>query len=563
MSGRVVMLALLAITAVLIVMPIGVLGIGSFLTDPPRAMHFDWSQLTLGNYSAILDSQGFGLMLARTLGAALGGTVGAVVIGVGLAWLTTRTDVPGRGGLSAVAVMPMFVPPLVGAFAWDILASPRSGMINILLRSAGISFNFNAYTVAGITFVFAIYYAPYVFLLVSAALRNMDPVLEEASALSGAGRLRTALQITVPLALPAVMSSSLMVFILLVQVFAIPVVLGEPGNIQFISQRIWAMVGFSPPQINVASALGMMLLALTLCLVLMQRAVLRRRSYVTVAGKGLRPRVVELGAARWPLALLGYGYLLLVAVLPYFALAFIALRRNLFFSNVAQMFNLKQFNFDQFIRVIYDPFVQLSLKNSLWVALGTVVFGCSLYFAVAYVIERTKLRGRRLLSLIAAMPLAIPGLILGLGYLWSWVSIPVGLTGTLWIIIMSYIAQFAPQGVYAISAALVQIHPELEESSRLSGAGMLATLRRIVLPLAWPGLLSAIILLVVMSFRELSAVLFLYSTNTVVFALSMFDDWVRGANGLVAVMALLQSVIVLAVVLTGQLVGKRPTDTVL
>jgi iron(III) transport system permease protein len=165
-----------------------------------------------------------------------------------------------------------------------------------------------------------------------------------------------------------------------------------------------------------------------------------------------------------------------------------------------------------------------------------------------------------MLSVIATMPIAIPGIILGLGYLWSWISIPVGISGTLWIIILSYVAQFTPQGVYAISAALIQIHPELEEGSRLCGAGLLETLRRIVLPLAWPGLLSAIILLVVMSFRELATALFLYTTQTVVFSLSMFDDWVRGATGLVAVMALVQSVIVLAVVVSGQMVRRKQID---
>jgi iron(III) transport system permease protein len=560
MSGRMVVTLLLAITTALIVVPIGVLAVGSFLTEPPRAFHFDWAGLTLHNYVEVFASPGFDRMLALTLGAALVGTFGAMVIGVSLSWLAVRTDVPGRPVLNAIAIMPMFVPPLVGAFAWDILSSPRSGIINVLLRGANIPLVVNIYTVPGIAFVFSIYYAPYVYLLVSSALRNMDPVLEEAAALSGAGRLRTAVEITLPLVLPALMSSGLMVFVLLVQVFAIPVVLGEPGNIQFISQRIWAMVGFSPPKINVASALGMLLLLLTVVLVLLQQRVLSRRSYVTVAGKGLRPKVVDLGAARWPLAILGYAYLLLVVLLPYAALLFIALRRNLFFSTVTQMFDLRQFNLAQFETVLEDPLVQLSLRNSMLVASGTVALGCTLYFAIAYVVHRTRLPWRKMLSVIATMPIAIPGIILGLGYLWSWISIPVGISGTLWIIILSYVAQFTPQGVYAISAALIQIHPELEEGSRLCGAGLLETLRRIVLPLAWPGLLSAIILLVVMSFRELATALFLYTTQTVVFSLSMFDDWVRGATGLVAVMALVQSVIVLAVVVSGQMVRRKQID---
>ncbi len=562
-SGRAVVAALLAITFVLIVVPIGVLAIGSFLSEPPRALHFDWSGLTLRNYIEVLGSGNFAQMVGLTVGSSLVGTVGAVCIGTGLAWLAVRANMPGRGVVHAVAVMPMFVPPLVGAFAWDILSSPRSGILNVILRSAGIPLVINIYSVAGISFVFAIYYAPYVYLLVAAALRNMDPVLEDASALSGAGRLRTAAQITLPLVLPALLSSSMMVFVLLIQLFAIPVVLGEPGGITFVSQRIWELVGFSPPKINAASALGMLLLLLTVALVLIQQRLLSRRSFVVVSGKGLRPKSVDLGALRWPVAIVTYVYLLAVVLLPYAALLFIALRKNLFFSTVQQMFRLNQFDLSQFERVLADPFVQLSLWNSLLVAAGTVVIGCALYFAIAYVVNRTRLPGRRALQLIASMPIAIPGIILGLGYLWSWISIPVGISGTLWIIILSYVAQFTPQGVYAISASLLQIHPELEEGSRLCGAGMLYTLRRIVAPLAWPGLLSAIILVVVLSFRELATALFLYTTNTVLFSLTMFDDWIRGATGLVAVMALVQSVIVLAVVAAGQLVRRKDIQPVL
>ena len=549
---------LLILLSVLIVLPVGVLVIGSFLSDAPRALHFDWTGLTLTNYRDVLAADRFAALVAATLGVALAGTVGAVVLGAGMSWLAVRTDVPGRRALDVVAVMPLFVPPLIGAFAWDILASPRSGILNIVLRSSGVPVRLNIYSFAGIGFTYAIYYAPYVYLFAAAALRNMDATLEEAAAMSGAGRVRVLRQITLPLVAPALLSSGLLVFVLLLELFAIPAVLGEPGGLHFVAVRIWDLIGFSPPKVNQASALGVLMLVTTVVLVLVQQRVVARRSYVTVSGKGQRVRPVTLGAARWPAAVVAFGYLLLVVILPYAALLFIALRKNIFFSSLAAMANPAQLSLAQFGVALSDPVVVGTLWNSLAVSAGTTLIGSVLYFTVSYIVNRTRLPGRRALDLVTVLPVAIPGIIIGLGYLWSWISLPVGLYGTLWILILAYVSQFAPQATRAIAGSLVQIHAELEESSRLCGAGLVTTLRRIVVPLARPGIVSAMILLFVLSFRELATALFLYTSNTQLFSLAMFDFWQRGSTGLVAAMALIQSAILLAVVLLGQLLRGNP-----
>ena len=557
--GRVFVTLLLVVTSLLIVLPVAVLAIGSFLSEPPRALHFAFSGLTFGNYIAVLGSPGFWRLLATTITLAVVGTAGAVVFGVALAWLAVRTDVPGRRILEAVAITPMFIPPLVGAFAWDILASPKSGIINILARSIGIPQAVNVYSLTGIGFVFAIYYCPYVFLFVAAALRNMDAVLEEAARMVGAGRLRTIVDITIPLILPAFWSAGLLVFVLLIEIFAIPAVLAEPGGIHVLSVRIWELVGFTPPKVNEASALGVLLLLITVTLVLLQNRVLAQRSFITVSGKGQRREPTSLGAWRWPLCALGFTYLVIAVLLPFLALLLIALRRNLFFANAKALFDPAQFSFAQFGVAFGDPVVRLSLANSLLVSCGTIMLGCTLYFAVAYTVHRTRLPGRRALDIISIMPVAIPGLIIGLGYLWSWITLPIGLYGTVWIIILAYISQFSPQGVRAIAASLVQIHPELEECSRLCGAGMLRTLRHVVIPLAWPGVLAAMILLLVLSFREFATALFLYTSATQVFSLTMFDVWERGSTNLVAAMALIQAGMLLSIVLVGQRFSRGAT----
>ena len=560
LSGRGLFMALLlAGLAFLIILPVFALVIGSFLPTPPRALAIDWSGLSLANYREILAGGGFLALLRVTLSAAVIGTAGALIIGTSLAWLAIRTDVPGRTFLENIAILPMFVPPLVGAFAWDILASPRSGIINIALRSIGLEGGLNIYSFGGIGFVFAIYYAPYVHLFVAAALRNIDPVHEEAAAMCGASRWRCLLQITLPLVSPALLSSGLLVFVLLIELFAIPAILGEPGNLHFISVRIWEMVGFTPPKVNQASALGVLMLVITVTLVLIQYRVLGKRSFTTVSGKGLRPDLVTLGAARWPLALLGFGYILFVVLMPYAALLFIALRKNLFYATLGALVDIRQISLDQFGLAFSDPVVRASFVNSLLVSFGTVAIGSVIYFTVAYVVHRTRLAGRRALDLIAVLPVAIPGLIIGLGYLWTWISLPIGIYGTLWIIILAYVSQFSPQGVRAISGSLVQINPELEESSRLCGAGLAYTLRRIVVPLAWPGILSAMILLLILSFRELATALFLYTSTTQVFSLTMFDFWLRGSTNLVAVMALVQTLVLNLLVLLARRIRRERT----
>lgn len=562
MPGHAVVVALIIILSALIILPISVLVIGSFLTEPPRALQFSWSGFTFANYIEVLSDPEFRSLVATTILVAAAGTMGAMVIGVGLAWVAVRSDVPGRGGIASIAVLPMFIPPLVGAFAWDILGSPRSGLINLALRSISLPPLIDIYSLAGISFVFAIYYAPYVYLFVSSALRNMDPTLEEAAAMSGASRFVTLTRISLPLIAPALLSAALLVFVLLIALFAIPAVLGEPGNLRVMSVRIWELIGFAPPKVNQASALGVLLLILTVVLVLLQHQVLSGRNFVTVAGKGMRPRTTPLGVLRWPVAAFAYGYLLIAVLLPYAALALIALRKTLFFSSLSAAFNPAQFTFDHFITAFHDSVVRLSFQNSLTVSLTAMILGCALYFAAAYIIHRTRLTGRRAIDIIIVIPIAIPGIIIGLGYLWSWITIPIGIYGSLWIIIFAYIGQFSPQGVRSISTSLIQIHPELEESARVSGAGFLYTLRRVVIPLAWPGLLSGMILVMVLTFRELATALFLYTTSTQVFSLTMFDFWARGATNLVAVMALFQSLVLLVLVVIGNRLKRGHEQTI-
>lgn len=541
----------------LILLPVLILVLGSFLSEPPRALQIDLGGLTLNNYREVVADPEFLLMLANTVKAAVMGTLGAVFVGIVLAWMVSRTNVPGRKFIEYSAVLPMMMPPLVGAFAWDILGSPQSGILNILYRSTGLEGGINLYSMAGICFVFIIYYSPYVFLFTTAALKNADASLEEAAAMCGAGRLRVVLQITLPLVLPAILSAALMVLVLLIEIFAIPAVLAETAHIKFISVQIWKMIGFAPPKVNQASALGVMLITITIVLVMVQHKLTSKQSFVTVSGKGSRPRVMEFGGIRWLFSGIAFTYLMIAVILPYFALLFISTKGSLFFSTASQMLDTSDLTLDYFREAMRDPVITHSLINTLLVCAGTVVIGVVLYFAIAYVVHKTALRGRRLIDIISVIPIAVPGLIIGLGYLWSWISIPIGLYGTLMIIILAYVSQFTPQGSRAIGGSLIQIHKELEESSRMCGGGFFYTMRRVVIPLCMPGIFAAMVLLLVLSFRELATALFLYTAKTQVFSLVMLDMWLRGSTNYVAVLAIFQVSVLLVIYIAGSILRQR------
>ncbi|WP_432974727.1 ABC transporter permease [Dactylosporangium sp. CA-233914] len=547
----------LAVLMVLIVFPVGVLVLTSFFEKPPTALHFDFATFTFGNYVDVVGDTQFLRATATTLLSAGGGTIGAFLIGSTQAWLVVRTDLPGRRVLGVAAILPMFLSPLVGAFVWDLLGSPNTGIINLLLESVNLPRFFNIYNIPGIILVFSIYYSPYVYLFVSTAFRNMDPSFEEASLISGASMARTMWSVTLRLAWPALLSSCLMVFVLLIQLFSVPAVLGPPGGHTFLAVKIWDSVSIAPAQYGQGAAIGVFLLVMTAGLVAGQNRVMKGVNYTTVGGKSTQPRQMRLGWSKPLWIAVGVLYVLIAVLLPYGTLLLTSFRRGLYYRTVGEMLDPESLGLYHYTKMFSDPGVQKSLMNTAWVGLGAIAVGLVIYFAVSYIVQRTKLPGRRWLDYLAVLPIAVPGLVMGLGYLWSWITLPVGVYGTLWILILAYVSLFAPQGVRMISSSFAQIHPELEESSRIAGASFFYTLRRVVAPLSRHALLAAGVLILILSVRELAIPLFLSNANTGVLAITLFNYWDRGAIGLVAALSVLQAVILLVLMTASEILERR------
>src|ERR1700712_1255494 len=501
---------LLPILGFLVVYPVLMLLLGALTDTNPVIDGFGVFRLSLANFITVLSNPNVGEALLNTLIACGGGTAVAVIIGLTFSWIVVRTNTPCKGFIAAASILPLFAPPLVAGVAWAILGSPKTGLINTLFKWIGLDWRVDLYSLSGLVFVFGIYYAPYVYMFTSSALRNMDPSLEEAAEISGASAFATLFSVTFPLIMPAIVSGMLLSFIVMLGIYGIPAVLGAPANINVLTTYIFKLTNWSPPLYNTAAAVAILLMMVTGFLVFLQQKVLSGRSYTTVAGKAFRPRNLNLGPWRWFTLGLAVVYLIVVVVLPSLAIIVAAFRKFMFIRDVGSLFDMRQYSLMHFNSIFDNPLTLKSIYNALEVGIITAIVGGTLAFAIGYTIHRTHVAGRRGLDLISTIPVAIPGLVVGVAYLWAWIGIPGGLYGTIWILALAFIARFIPDTVKALSTSFLQIHRELEEAAWVCGKGMFGTIRTIVLPLARPGVIASMTLLFVLAIRELGSSLFLY-----------------------------------------------------
>src|SRR5437016_5464258 len=534
---------LLAILGFLVIYPVLTLLLGALTDTNPVVEGLRLDRLSIANFLTVLKNPNVAEALSNTLIVCAGGTLIAVAIGLLFSWIVVRTNTPFKGIIAAASILPLFAPPLVAGVAWSILGSPKTGLINTLFKWAGLDWRVDFYSLSGLVFVFGIYYAPYVYMFTSSALRNMDPSLEEAAEISGASAFSTLFSVTFPLIKPAIVSGMLLSFIVMLGIYGIPAVLGAPINLSVLTTYIFKLTNWSPPLYNTAAAVAIILMAVTGLLVFVQQKVLSGRSYTTVAGKAYRPRNLDLGNWRWFTFGLSIVYLLVVVVLPSLALIVAAFRKIMFIRDVASLFDLRQYSLMHFYSIFDNPLTLRSIYNAMEVGIITAVVGGTLAFAIGYTIHRTSIAGRRSIDIVSTLPVAIPGLVVGVAYLWAWIGIPGGLYGTIWILALAFIARFMPDTVKALSTSFLQIHRELEEAAWVCGKGMFGTIWTIVLPLARPGVIASMTLLFVLAIRELGSSLFLYTSNTMVMSVLLLDYYEGGNLGKTAAFSLVQTVL--------------------
>ncbi|HEY7384644.1 MAG TPA: iron ABC transporter permease [Beijerinckiaceae bacterium] len=514
---------------VLILYPAGIL-LNLSIRDGGGAFSLLWyiqAYSTPRNYEAILN----------TLVIGAGAAVLASLAGTFLAWAIVRTDMPGRRLMEMASVVPFISTPFLGALAWILLGSPETGLVNQFWRYLGGTGSLiHIYSIEGIIFVIALYEMPFVFLMVSGALRSMDPSLEEASLSSGAGLFATTVKVTLPLVLPAILASSLLVFVLAAEQFAVPAVLGSPARIRVLTTAIVETQYRYPPQHGLGAALCMTLLLIALAGLWVQRRLLRGRSYTTVAGKSAHPHRVALGPFRWVVLAVCVAYLTLAVVLPFLTL-FLSSVRTFWTAE----FEWSQLTLEHYRWILFDyPITQRAIFNSLLLGVVGATVTMLLCAVLSFLTLRTRLPGRKLLDYLTIVPLGFPGVVLAFGLLQAWIHPPLVLYGTIWILFIAYITRYLPIGVRSTSATLVQIHPELEEASISCGANWLQTLKNVTLPLLKPGILAGWALLFVAFTRELSASILLYSPGREVLSVAIYDLHQNGAFRPLSALAFLQ-----------------------
>jgi len=524
-AQQLLLLGAAVIVAYLTVLPLVFLLYGSFFTPTGAG---ETGTFTLQNYIRAYTDRSTLPILLNSLTFSVGTMLGAIVIGTGLAWITERTNTPLRGLFFAVSLIPLIIPGILFTLSWIFLLSPRIGLINLwLMRLVGLSASpFDVYSMGGMIWVEALHWSPIVYLMMSAAFRSMDPALEEAALMSGSSMTRTFAQVTLRLNIPTILGVFLLLFLRGLETFEVPAIIGLPAGIHVLTSKIYLAIKRYPSDFGLAGAYSTMLLLLTLAGTYIYSRITREASrFATVTGKGFRPRVIDLGRWRYLTAALMMAYLGVMVALPFFVLLWNSL---LPFYMKPSLNALSMLTLENYAFVFTLPKTARAVTNSIALSLGSATIIMLLTSMIAWITVRSRLPGRWLLDNLASLPLIFPGVVMGVALIWVYLTLPIPIYGTIWILLIAYVTRYLPYGMRASSAALLQIHRELEEAAETSGASWWRTFVAIILPLLRPGLLAGWIYVVIVSIRELSSSIFLWGPGSEVLSVYIFDLWNTG-----------------------------------
>ncbi|WP_019617906.1 ABC transporter permease [Gulosibacter faecalis] len=547
---------LYAVLAVVILLPVALVVLSAFTTTPPRPGNISLTNLTLENFQTVF-GPGTGQAAVNSVIVGAGASVLAILIGGFLAFVTARTNVRAKKFLYFVGLVPMFLPSYVGALAWAVLGGPNAGLINILARDLGLPQLIDIFNIGGLIFVLALYYAPYAFLLIHSSLSLMSPDLEEAARIHGAKPGAVVRKVTLPLALPAILGAAILIFVLTVENFPVSQIIGSAGGLDTLPTYIYRLMNSAPSRANEAAAVAITLVLIVLIVTMIQRRIVARRNYTTVAGKGMRLGVVGLGWFRLPALLIGLVYFTLSTVLPIAALLFITLHDSPYVGSVVEAFSEGRFSFEMFADTLTSELVLNATMNSVVVAIVAALVGTLLAFIVSYVVNRTKLPGKEGLGYISMLPLAVPSIVLGLGLLWTWLIMPLPVYGTLLVLMIAFVAAQMPQGYQGASSSILQVHADLEDSAVMHGASRWRAVAKITAPLLRVPLTSTFLLLLMLAMRELTVPLFLFTTDTRLISIVIFDDFENGILQRSAATSLVYCVVIFILAYFSQKFGAK------
>jgi iron(III) transport system permease protein len=519
------------VLSVLVILPLFWLVYYSFRSDTHGGATFD-------NFIALVADPTLLRAYMLAIGMSLGVGVLACVVATPMAWLVARTDLPGRRTIRMLVTASFVTPPFLGAIAYEILAAPNSGLINILYRNIfglapGTSL-VNIYTFTGLIFAIACFTFPYVFTLVANALDKVPSDLEDASSILGGKSMTTLRKVTIPLVLPAMLAGTLIAILQALTMFGSPAILALPAGFHVITTKIWSLFQF-PPRLGLAAAAALPLLIITVILLRSQKAILGRKGYTVLGGKSGTPRIVELGPWKWPAIAFVFSILSLTIFLPYGAII-----KTAFVGTASDPLNLDTFTLRHWRFVLFDfSATKLALRNTFFLGIVTATIVTAMALVISYLVTRRSVAGAGFLGVLATAPVAIPGIVLGVGLFLSYANPTFQLYGTLWILLIAFMTIELPAGYQQMSSSFAGIHPELEDAGRIMGASRLRALWDITAPLLRTSVVAAWCFVFVGTIRELSATILLTTSNTKLVSVIIYDLNESGDLGAICVLGII------------------------
>lgn len=542
---------LIAIVGFLTLCPVAMLLLGSFSRGLTA-----FGAFTVQKYVTAYTDPFLLDVLGATAVFVIGSSLFATVLALFLAYLNTRTNIPFKGVFTVLSIVPMMIPHLLFAVSWALLLNPSNGLLNLLVRDVpGLGhFSLDIYSLWGMVFVQGLLSMPISYLIIAPAMASFDVSLEESSRVSGAGVWRTLLRVTLPVLRPAILAAFVLCVVSSLAAYAIPEILGTPGRVYVLATYLYEMIstGFAPDY-GQAAALGTSVLGASIGLVVLYRALTAEgEKFVTVSGRGYKPSIIDLGRARVPLLVVIGVLSFLMIVLPVLVLLYTSM---IPYSMVPGRHAFALMSWKNWADVLDDHLTLQALRNSIYLAVVGATLGVLLSLFVAYAIVKVRSTAAALLEVLSFLSFSFPGIVIGIGFMWFFVQTPLYATTT--ALLLAYIAVYLPYGVRPLASAFVQVHASLEESSQVAGAGAMTTMRRIVVPLVLPGIVSAWILMATMFVRELTVSVVLSRPGSEVLAVRILGFANDGLWGKLSALGIITILISTALVLLAAYTGSR------
>jgi iron(III) transport system permease protein len=506
-TGQLLLVISTVILIVTVVLPVAMIVYNVFFYK----WSFDWSLFA----SMLTDPDNLAAMW-NTVKISFFVTTLGTVVGLFFAWLIGRSDIPLKGLMKSLFVIPYMFPPFIGAMAWGLLLAPRSGYINkmFMALTGGRTPLFNINTLAGIVFVELCYYFPFVFIQVSGALERMDPTLEESARIAGANQMTVIRRITMPLVVPAIAAGAMLILISSLSHFGVPAILGFSNGIFTLPTKIYELIyraSGSFEGIRQGASLSILLVAVVVLALALQRRVLRAGRYDIIRGKSMRPMLIKLRGWKTPMLLVCFVFLAITVILPLFTIFGVG-----FLKAYGVPMKLANMTLNNFKYVLFESkMARDSIRNSFFLSITSAVITMLVGTMIAYVIVKIQPKGKGVLEVLGVLPYSIPGIVLAVGVILTWSgAFYVNLYNTIWIILIAYIARYMAFSMKSASASLEQVHDSLEEASRTCGASHFESLLDVTLPLIRPGMVAGFFLIFLPAMRELTTSLLLYGPFT-------------------------------------------------